>query len=44
MPGRIVDPSAAVTLSSITLQEGDVLIALGVEEQLRKLKEVAERS
>jgi voltage-gated potassium channel len=38
-----VNPSAAVTLSSITLQEGDVLIALGGEDQLRKLKEVSER-
>jgi voltage-gated potassium channel len=38
-----IDPSAAVTLSSITLQEGDVLIALGSGEQLQKLKTVAER-
>ncbi|MDA0745764.1 MAG: potassium channel protein [bacterium] len=37
-----VDPSAAVTLSGITLSEGDILIALGSADQLGRLKAVAE--
>ncbi len=36
-----VDPSAAATLSTVTIHEGDVLIALGGEEHLGKLKTMA---
>ncbi len=36
-----VNPSVAVTLSTVALQEGDVLIALGSEDQLRRLKAIA---
>ena len=39
-----VDLSAALTLSSIELQEGDVLIGLGSEDQLGKLKVRTEKS
>ena len=38
------DPSAALTLSSIELKEGDVLIGLGSEDQLGKLKVRTEKS
>ena len=36
-----MSPSAAATLSAVTLREGDLLIALGSEEQLRRLQEIA---
>jgi K+/H+ antiporter YhaU regulatory subunit KhtT len=36
-----VDPSAAATLSTATIHEGDVLIALGGEDHLGKLKTMA---
>ena len=39
-----VAPSATVTLSSMALQEGDILIALGSDEQLGRLKEIARGS
>jgi voltage-gated potassium channel len=39
-----VNPSAALTLSSIELQEGDILIGLGSGDQLGKLKTMADGS
>ena len=42
LDGRLrVDMSTEETLSTATLEEGDVLIALGSEDQLRRLKEMA---
>jgi voltage-gated potassium channel len=42
--GRLrLNPSATSTLSSAVLGEGDVLIALGSEEQLQRLREFARR-
>jgi len=39
--GLRVNPSATATLSSVVLQEGDLLIALGSEGQLKRLKDLA---
>ena len=42
LDGRLrVDMSTEETLSTATLQEGDVLIALGSEDQLGRLKAMA---
>jgi len=38
-----VNPSATAMLSTVTLRQGDVLIALGSDEQIRRLKEFARR-
>ena len=38
-----VDPAASAGLSGVTIQEEDVLIALGSDGQLNRLKEMAEQ-
>ncbi len=42
--GRVASPESTLTLSSIELQEGDVLIGLGSEDQLGKLRVRTEKS
>ncbi len=38
-----IDPSGTDTVSTVALQEGDSLIALGSEDQLNSLKEFAQQ-
>jgi K+/H+ antiporter YhaU regulatory subunit KhtT len=38
-----INPSTTSTLSSVILGEGDVLIALGNEDQLKRLREFVRR-